>query len=105
VFDGKRRYNIEIAKEKDVQVSLDVYKGPAVQCIARYNQIAGFSQRILSEKASFPKIHAWFAVFPSTLPGRHYVVPLRVWADTFFGRLSAFATSVKIDGVEKRPGK
>lgn len=105
VFDGKRRYNIEIAKEKDVQVDMDLYKGPAVECIARYNQLAGFSQRILSEKASFPKIHAWLAVFPSNIPGRHYVVPLRVWADSFYGRLSAFATTLKIDGVEKKTGK
>jgi len=103
VFDGKRRYAIELKREKDVSVSMDngLYKGPAIQCTARYDQIAGFSQHVLSENASFPVVHAWFEKFPSSITGRDYVVPLRAWADTEYGTVAAVATALKIDGVDK----
>ena len=103
VFDGKRRYNIEFKKEKDVQINMDngLYKGPGVQCQAHYNQIAGFSQHVLDENASFPAVHAWFVKFPSAVTGRDYIVPLRAWADTEYGTVAAVATGLKIDGVDK----
>ncbi len=74
VFDGRRRYNIEIKKEKDMAIDMDngLYKGPGVLCQATYNQIAGFSQKVIEGKASFPKIHAWMATFPSS-SGHDYV--------------------------------
>jgi hypothetical protein len=103
VFDGKRRYAIEMKKEKDVQVSMDngLYKGAAIQCQVRYNQIAGFSQHVLSENASFPVVHAWFVKFPSSVTGRDYIVPLRAWADTEYGTVAGVTSSLKIDGVDK----
>jgi hypothetical protein len=100
VFDGRRRYNIEIAKVKDTTVKMDngLYKGKALLCELRYRQIAGFKPKIIKENEKFPKISAWIATFPSAVAGRTYVVPLRVWADTQYGIVAAVATALKIDG-------
>jgi len=100
VFDGRRRYNIEITKVKDTTIKMDngLYKGKGLLCEMKYKQLAGFKPKIIKENASFPKINAWIATFPSALPGRTYVVPLRVWADTEYGTVAAVATSLKVDG-------
>jgi hypothetical protein len=105
VFDGRRRYNIEVKKEKDTNVDMDngLYKGPAVQCEARYNQIAGFSQKVLDTNASFPLLHAWVATFQGA-NGHAFVVPLRVWAKTPYGVVAAVTSELKIDGVDKKMG-
>ncbi len=100
VFDGRRRYNIEITKVKDTTIKMDngLYKGKALLCEMKYKQLAGFKPKIIKENASFPKINAWIATFPSSIPGRTYVVPLRVWADTDYGTVAAVATALKVDG-------
>jgi len=100
VFDGRRRYNIELTKVKDTTVKMDngLYKGKALLCEMKYKQLAGFKPKIIKDNASFPKINAWIATFPSSILGRTYVVPLRVWADTDYGTVAAVATSLKIDG-------
>jgi hypothetical protein len=105
VFDGRRRYNIEVTKEKDTKVDMDngLYKGPAVQCEAHYNQIAGFSQKVLDTNASFPVLHAWVTTYQST-NGHEFVVPLRVWANTPYGVVAAVTSDLKIDGVSKKMG-
>jgi hypothetical protein len=101
VFDGRRRYNVEITKIKDTNVSMDngLYKGHALLCELKYHQLAGFKPKVIKEGASFPTINAWIVTFPSAITGRNYVVPLRVWADTSYGVIAAVATSLKIDGV------
>ena len=105
VFDGRRRYNAEISKVKDTTVSMDngLYKGKALLCQIKYRQLAGYKPKVIKEGANFPMINAWIATFPSTITGRNYVVPLRVWADTSYGVIAAVATSVKIDGVAPKP--
>jgi hypothetical protein len=105
VFDGRRRYDIEVKKEKDTTVDMDngLYKGPAVQCSARYNQIAGFSQKVLDTNSSFPLLHAWVVTYPAA-GGHTFVVPLRVWANTPYGVIAAVTSTLKIDGVDKKMG-
>jgi len=100
VFDGRRRYDIEITKVRDVDVRLDsgLYQGKGVQCDARYRQIAGFRPRVLKQNEEFPVIHAWFVTLPSTVTGHDYSVPVRIWADTKYGVLAILANSVKVDG-------
>jgi hypothetical protein len=100
VFDGRRRYDIEVSKVKDVDVRMDsgLYQGKAMQCDVRYRQISGFRPRVLKENEKFPVIHAWFVALPSTVAGRDYVVPVRVWAETKYGVLAILANSVKVDG-------
>ena len=100
VFDGRRRYNIEVTKAKDVDVRLDsgLYQGKGLQCEVRYHQISGFRPRVLKDNEKFPPIHAWFVSLPSTVAGRDYVVPVRIWSETKYGVLAILANSVKVDG-------
>ena len=100
VYDGRRRYNIELRKVKDVTVKMDngLYKGPAILCEVKYRQISGYKPRVLKE-TNFPMINAWVATFPSNMPGRNFAVPLRVWAQSQYGVIAAVTTSFKIDGA------
>jgi hypothetical protein len=100
VFDGRRRYDIEITKAKDVDVRLDsgLYQGKGVQCDLHYRQVAGFRPRVLKDNEKFPVIHAWFVSLPSEVGGHSYAVPVRIWAETKYGVLAILTTSVKVDG-------
>ncbi len=103
VYDGRRRYNIQMTKVKDTTVKMDngLYNGPALLCSIKYKQLAGFKARVLKE-SNFPSIEAWVATFPSKIPGRSYAVPLRVWAKSQYGVIAVVATSVKVDGMEPK---
>jgi hypothetical protein len=108
VFDGRRRYDVELSKAKPTQIKMDngLYSGPALQCQIAYKQLAGYKPQLLKNSEDFPPIHAWIARFPSTVRGRAYTVPLRVWAKTSYGVIAAVATSLKVDGAApKSPGK
>ena len=100
VFDGRRRYNIEMSKVKDVDIKMDngLYAGKASLCQIKYHQIAGFKPRVLKANEAFPTINAWVVTYPSATKGGDYVVPLRVWADTPYGLVAVVANSLKIDG-------
>jgi hypothetical protein len=104
VFDGRRRYNVEMTKVRDVDIHMDngLYQGKGVQCDVKYHQIAGFRPRVLKSNESFPVIHAWIASFPSTVAGRDYTVPVRIWADTKYGVMAVLANSIRIDGAAPR---
>jgi hypothetical protein len=99
VYDGRRRYNINMAKIKATSVSMDngLYKGPALLCSVEYKQLSGFKPRVLKD-ANFPAISAWVGVFPGAA-GHSYAIPLRVWAKSQYGVIAVVATSVKIDGA------
>ncbi len=99
VFDGRRRYNIEMTKVRDVEIKLDngLYRGKGLLCALRYRQIAGFKPRLLADKDAYPPISVWMVPFKSG--SRTYLVPLKVWADTRFGTITAVATSLKLDGA------
>jgi hypothetical protein len=101
VFDGRRRYDIEMHKVRDMDIHMDndLYQGKGVECEARYHQIAGFRPRVLKANENFPVIHAWFAVIPSAVTGHDYAVPVRVWADTHYGVMAVLATSLQLDGA------
>jgi hypothetical protein len=104
VFDGRRRYDIEMTKLRDVDIKMDngLYAGKGVECTARYRQIAGFRPRVLKANESFPVIHAWFVTVPSVVAGHDYTVPVRIWADTKYGVLAILATALKVDGQSPR---
>jgi hypothetical protein len=103
VFDGRRRYNIEMAKEKEADIKMDngIYKGHVHVCTIKYNQISGFSPGVLKAKQSFPAIHAWVATYQGT-GGRTYTIPLRVWADTEYGTVAAIVNKLVIDGTQQK---
>ncbi|HEY5083896.1 MAG TPA: DUF3108 domain-containing protein, partial [Rhizomicrobium sp.] len=104
VFDGRRRYNIEMTKVKDVDIKMDngLYAGHALLCQIRYHQLAGFKPHVIKDNESFPVINAWVATYPSAVKGSDYVVPLRLWTNTTFGMISVVASSVKVDGQEPK---
>ncbi len=104
VFDGRRRYDIAMSKVRDVDIRMDngLYQGKGVECEVRYRQLAGFRPNVLKARESFPLIHAWFVSFPSTVTGRDYTVPVRVWADTKYGVLAMLATAIRVDGAAPR---
>jgi hypothetical protein len=106
VFDGRRRYDIELTKVKDDVKKMDngLYSGHVTVCELKYKQLAGFKPKIIKENESFPKINAWMATFPSTIAGRSYVIPLRVWAETQYGVVAAVVTALKIDGQSPKSG-
>ncbi|MDE1987317.1 MAG: DUF3108 domain-containing protein [Alphaproteobacteria bacterium] len=99
VYDGRRRYNIELTKVKETTVKMDngLYSGPALLCSIKYKQLSGYKPRVLKD-AKFPEIDAWVATFPSATGGRKFAVPLRVWARSQYGVIAVVATSVKVDG-------
>jgi hypothetical protein len=99
VFDGRRRYNIEMTKVKDTEIKMDngLYAGKASLCQIKYRALAGMRPGALKANESFPLINAWMVNYPGA-DGRSFVVPVRVWTDTKYGLLSVVADSVKIDG-------
>ena len=101
VFDGRRRYNVELSKVKDTAIHMDngLYSGHAVVCSVRYRQLSGFKPNIIKQNEKFPPIQAWIAVFPSSIAGRNYVLPLKVWANTPYGLVAVVASTIRIDGA------
>lgn len=99
VYDGRRRYNVELTKVKDTKIHMDngLYSGPGLECDIKYKQISGYKPRVLKD-ANFPAIHAWVATFKSA-SGRSFAIPLRVWAQSPYGVIAVVATQLKIDGT------
>ena len=105
VYDGRRRYNIQLTKVKDIAIKMDngLYQGPGLLCAIKYTQLSGYKPRVLKD-ANFPAIFARVAIFPSAIPGRKFAVPLRVWAESQYGEIAVVATGLKIDGVTPKSG-
>lgn len=99
IYDGRRRYNIEMNKVRDVDIKLDngLYKGKALLCQIHYKQIAGYKPTLLRKTDAYPAINAWMVPFRSG--SREYLVPLKAWVETSFGPITAVASSLKLDGA------
>jgi hypothetical protein len=99
VFDGRRRYNIEMNKVRDIDIKMDngLYQGKGLLCQIHYKQIAGWKPTVLRDKDTYPVINAWMTSFRSG--ERTFIVPLKVWADTGYGTVVALTTSLKVDGA------
>lgn len=105
VFDGRRRYNIELTYLHDEPVKLDngLYDGKAHLCQLHYNQIAGFKPKILKEGRAMPPIYGWFAEIPSgNAPNGHYLVALKLWTSTGLGTVSATLSHMSVEGGSSR---
>lgn len=103
VFDGRRRYDIELTFEGNDKVKTDGgYKGPAVRCTVVYKQLAGFKPNLNKGKA-IPPITAWFAPMESTSGGpvKKFMVPIKIQTETPYGTALAHGRKVTIDGVQK----
>ena len=98
VFDGRRRYDIEFTYVKDERVKLDngVYNGPVHLCRLHYKQIAGYKPKMMKEGAAWPPIFADIADIPAEgAPDGRFLVPVKLWADTGWGRVTAELSHLK----------
>jgi hypothetical protein len=103
VFDGRRRYDIELKFSGQDKVKTDGgYSGPAVKCTVTYKQLAGFKPNLNKGKA-LPVITAWFATMESAAGGpvKKFVVPVKIMTDTPYGVALAHARKITIDGTQK----
>ena len=103
VFDGRRRYDIELKYEGQDKLKSDSgYSGPAVKCTVTYKQLAGFKPNLNKGKA-LPVITAWFATFDSAAGGpvKKFVVPVKIMTDTPYGVALGHARKITVDGTQK----
>jgi hypothetical protein len=103
VFDGRRRYDIELKFAGQDKVKTDGgYSGPTVKCTVTYKQLAGFKPNINKGKP-MPTITAWFATMESTSGGpvKKFVVPVKIMTETPYGVALAHARKITIDGTQK----
>jgi hypothetical protein len=107
VYDGRRNYVIALTRRAATTIRLDngLYSGPGLQCAVTYRQVSGAGQKVLEGKSALPTAQAMVATLTSKQTGRAYHVPLRLWADTPYGRVAAVATSVSLDGAPLGPRK
>jgi hypothetical protein len=106
VFDGRRRYNIEMTKVKDTDIKMDngLYAGKATLCQVKYRALAGMRPGVLRKaNEGFPAVNVWIVSLPGA-GGHSVAVPVRIWADTQYGQLSVVADSIKIDGQALKGG-
>ncbi|MBI1239963.1 MAG: DUF3108 domain-containing protein [Alphaproteobacteria bacterium] len=104
VFDGRRRYNINLDYLQTVAVDHEDYKGGALECTMEYEQIAGFKPNLDPDKRPFPTIHAILApVERIDAPGMLAYIPLKVWAETAFGVAVANARHVTVNNAKPVP--
>jgi hypothetical protein len=107
VFDGRRRYNMEFTYIRDRKVKLDdgLYTGTAHLCRVHYHQIAGYKPKMLKEGQKWPPIFALLGDVPDArAPLGRYIVPLRVWAKTDWGTVTAELSKLKTGGAAPKPG-
>ena len=102
VFDGRRRYDIELKFEGKDNLKSEGYSGPAIRCSVTYKQIAGFKPNLNKGKA-LPPITAWFASLDSTTGGpvKSFMVPVKIMTETPYGVALGHARKITVDGVQK----
>jgi hypothetical protein len=103
VFDGRRRYDIELKPAGSDNVKSDGgYSGPAQKCTIVYKQLAGFKPNLNKGKA-IPTITVWFAKMESTSGGpvKAFIVPVKIMTETPYGIALAHARKITIDGTQK----
>lgn len=104
VFDGRRRYNINLDYARTVPVDHADYRGGALECTMEYEQLAGFKPNLDPDKRPFPRIHALLAPIERVdEPGRLAYIPLKVWAETAFGVAVANARHVTVNNAKPVP--
>jgi hypothetical protein len=106
VFDGRRRYDVSASFSRNANIRMDngLYAGAVQVCKLAYKPIAGPPQRLI-ENGRLPEFYSWIITVPSSAdPGRHYIVPLRIWAETEVGLFTAVVTRAAIDGKPLAPG-
>ena len=103
VFDGRRRYDVELKYIGTDKVSSSGgYSGDTIKCEMQYKQVAGFKPNLNNGNA-LPIITVWFATFQTKDGGpvKSFIVPVQLLAETPFGAAIAHARKITIDGEQK----
>ena len=99
VFDGKRRYNLEMTYVDEIEEfssGRGGYLGPAIQCQLQYKRIAGFKPPKPGKKRTqVPPIDIWLA----PLNDGSLYVPVRMQADSDFGAAVVRATALSVNKI------
>lgn len=103
VFDGRRRYDLEISYRKDEKVRIGggkIYNGPSHRCNFLYKPVAGFKPKQMDEDTlPIPPIEAWIA--PMTTPsGEKVLIPVKVQADAPVGKIKFKLLEINFDPVK-----
>jgi hypothetical protein len=102
IFDGRRRYDLNLTYLKDEPVTLNngLFSGSAHLCEIHYDAIAGYPQRIVSSRRAPPKMFADFVDVPAqNAPGGRYVVPVKLWSEMSLGTMTVTVDTIKVDGA------
>lgn len=102
VFDGRRRYDLNLTYLKDEPVTLGngLFNGSAHLCELHYNTIAGYPQRLVSNRRAPPKLFGDFVDIPArNAPNGRYVVAVKLWAELAMGTMTVTLDSIKVDGA------
>ena len=101
IFDGRRRYDLEMAFVEDTTLSSDNggYSGKAALCTATYRQLAGFKPN-LNRGKELPTLQIWLAKFPAKAGGpiKEFAVPVRVQSETPLGVAVGNARNIVVEG-------
>ncbi len=103
VFDGRRRYDVDLKYVGKEEVSSSGgYSGATIKCLMQYKQVAGFKPN-LSQGNALPTITVWFATFETKDQGpvKSFIVPVKLMCETPFGVAIAHARKVIVDGEQK----
>ena len=96
VFDGKRRYNLNLTYVGTEDINLGRnggYNGEALRCRLQYERVAGFKPpKPGRTRTPVPPIDIWLAPFHD---GR-LLVPVRMQADSDFGGAVVRATDLTV---------
>lgn len=99
VFDGRMRYDVQLAYKRSEMIHADGYSGPAVVCMVTFVPIAGHNPERPAVRylVRLREMEAWLV----PIAGTRVVVPARVVIPTPFGL--GVMQAVKFDAVAQRP--
>ena len=96
IFDGKRRYNLNLTYIETEEINLGRdggYNGEALHCRLEYERVAGFKPpKPGKRKTQVPPIDIWLAPFND---GK-LMIPVRMQADSDFGGAVVRATNLTV---------
>jgi Protein of unknown function (DUF3108) len=100
VFDGRRRYDVQLVYLKDEPVTVPggLNRRIAHLCQIRFLPIAGYPQKLVNRRRKPPKMFADFMdISASDTPNGRYVVPVKLWSELSWGTVKATLNSIRID--------
>ncbi len=101
VFDGRMRYDVQLAYKRSETIHADGYSGPAVVCMVTFVPIAGHNPERPAVRylVRLREMEAWLV----PIAGTRIVAPLRIVIPTPFGL--GVMQAVKFDAVAQHSAR